>query len=361
MAKVLRVRDDGIYIVGAGAQTPIGRSVLSAAAAVRCGISASAEHPYMLDRYGEPMVVARAPWLDDSAALEGRIITLAIDAAREAIHPIVSRLDSLRRHLRVHVALSAENLADPGQRQRVLDRFAIETNLAVETARRPQVECVVDGHAGGLLALERAARQLVRGEAELCLVGAADSWMGVDSLEALDYMGRLHSVNERWGFTPGEGAAFCLVTTGAITRRLALTPLAELLSVASGHETNVLGTETVCTGDGLTAAFRRVLDRQPRVGHSYNDLNGETYRAEEYGFTICRTAEAFENADRFTAPAECWGDAGAASGLLAVTMPIASWARGYDEGAVQLAWSSSATSPLRAAALLRQPTASSPN
>lgn len=352
------IRADAIYIVGAGAQTPIGRSVLSAAAAVRCGISAGAEHSHMLDRHGEPMVVACAPWLDESTALEDRVATLAVDAAREAIHPIASRFDSLRRHLHVHIALSAENLADPRQRLRVLDRFAIATGLAAETARSAPIDCVVDGHAGGLLALERAARQLARGDAELCLVGAADSWIGVDRLEDLDYSGRLHSVNERWGFTPGEGAGFCLVTTGAVARRLALTPLAELLGVASGHETNVLGSETVCTGDGLTAAFRSVLDRQPRVGHSYNDLNGETYRAEEYGFTICRTADSFESADRFTAPADCWGDMGAASGMLMVTMPIAAWARGYDEGAVQLAWSSSATSPLRAAALLRQPTAS---
>lgn len=353
MAKTRGIRDDAIYIVGAGAQTPLGRSVLSAAAAVRCGISAGAEHPYMIDRHGEPMVVARAPWLDVSAALEKRIVTLAVDAAREAIHPIESRFDSLRRHIHVHVALSAENLADPGQRQRALDRFAIEIDLA-DAARGAQIDCVVDGHAGGLLALERAVRQLSRGEAELCLVGAADSWIDVDRLEDLDYSGRMHSINDRWGFTPGEGAAFCLVTTGTVARRLAVTPLAELLAVASARETNVMGSESVCTGDGLTAAFRGVLDRQTRVGHSYCDLNGETYRAEEFGFTICRTAESFENADRFTAPADCWGDAGAASGILAVTMPLAAWARGYDGGAVQLAWSSSATSPLRAAALLRQ-------
>jgi len=140
-----------------------------------------------------------------------------------------------------------------------------------------------------------------------------------------------------------------------VARRLALTPLAELLAVASAPEANVLGSGTVCTGAGLTAAFLQVLDGQPRVSHSYCDLNGETYRAEEYGFAICRVGESFEHPDRFTAPAGCWGDAGAASGLLAATMPLAAWARGYAEGAVQLAWSSSATSPLRAAALLQQP------
>jgi len=355
MSNRLNVRNDALYIVGAGAQTPLGCSVLSAAAAVRCGFSAGAEHPYMLDRHGEPMVVACAPWLDASVALEDRIVSLAAGAVREAIHPIAGRFDAVRRHLNVYIALSAENLEGPAQRRRVLDRIAVETDFATEGRRSQGVECIVDGHAGGLLALELAAGQLVRGEAELCLVGAADSWIGVDSLEALDYMGRLHSVNERWGFTPGEGAAFCLVTTGAVARRLALTPLAELLGVASALETNVLGSETVCTGDGLTEAFLKVLDGQPRVSHSYCDLNGETYRAEEYGFTICRVGEAFENPDRFTAPAECWGDAGAASGLLAATMPLAAWARGYAEGAVQLAWSSSATSPMRAAALLRQP------
>jgi len=355
MSKRLHVRSDALYIVGAGAQTPLGRSVLSAAAAVRCGVSASAEHPFLLDHHGEPMVVARAPWLDASVALEDRIVSLAASAAREAIHPMADRFDALRRHLSVYIAVSAENLAGAAQRQRVLDRIAVETNFATEAGRSQGVECIVDGHAGGLLALELAARQLVRGEAELSLVGAADSWIGPDSLEALDYAGRLHSVNERWGFTPGEGAAFCLVTTGGVARRLALTPLAELLGVASAEEANVLGSETVCTGDGLTEAFLKVLDGQSRVSHSYCDLNGETYRAEEYGFAICQVGESFENPDRFTAPAECWGDAGAASGLLAATMPLAAWARGYAEGAVQLAWSSSATSPLRAAALLHQP------
>jgi len=349
---------DAIYIVGAGAQTAIGRSVLSAAAAVRCAISAFAEHPFMVDRHGEPMVVARAGWLDHSVALEDRIVALAVDAAREALHPIAARLDSLRRHIHLHVALSAETLDEPASRQRVLDRVATESNLALPMIRGARIDGVADGHAGALLALERAVRALVRGDSELCLVGGADSWQDVDRLEAIDYAGRLHTTNDNWGFTPGEGAAFCLVTTGAVARRLKLVTLAEVLGVACAYETNLLGSRTVCTGDGLTAAFRGALDRQPRVAHAYCDLNGETYRAEEYGFAICRTGDSFENADRFTAPADSWGDVGAASAALALTLPLAAWARGYDAGPVQLVWSSSASAPLRAAALLRQPSAS---
>jgi 3-oxoacyl-[acyl-carrier-protein] synthase-1 len=351
-------QDDAIYIIGAGAQTPVGRYVLAAAAAVRCGISAYAEHPFMIDKHGEPMVVARADWLDETLPLADRIVTLAVDAAQEALHPLAAQLPALRRQMRVHLALSAENLPDPAQRQSVLDRFAAGAGF---TPADPPIEPVADGHAGGLLALENACRQLRRGEASLCLVGGADSWLDPERLEAIDFAGRLHSVNYSWGFTPGEGAGFCLVTTGAMARRLGLPPLAELLAVATAQETKLMGTKTVCLGEGLTAAFRGVLmagQAAARVAHCYCDFNGETYRADEYGFTICRTREGFEDPGSFTAAAECWGDVGAASGSLALTLPLAAWSRGYAKGPVTLAWSSSARAPLRAAALLKQPAAS---
>jgi 3-oxoacyl-[acyl-carrier-protein] synthase-1 len=345
------IRDESIYIVGAGAQTPVGRYVLAAAAAVRCGISAYAEHPFMIDKYGEPMVVARAEWLDETLPLEDRIVTLAVDAAEEALYPLGEHLATLRGKMRIHLALSSENLPGSAQRQRVLERLAAGVDFG---ARSAPIEPVVDGHAGGLLALENAVRQLRCSEAQICLVGGADSWLDPLRLEAVDFAGRLHSVNYSWGFTPGEGAGFCLVTTGTVARRLGVTPLAELLNVATAQETKLMGTQTVCLGEGLTTAFRRVLDPHNRVAHSYCDLNGETYRADEYGFTICRASQYFEEAGRFTAAAECWGDVGAASGPLALTLPIAAWARGYASGRVILAWSSGASAPLRGGALVKQ-------
>jgi hypothetical protein len=51
-------------VVALGASTPVGRDAWSSAAAVRAGISAFAQHPYMIDTAGEPMQVARVPWLD---------------------------------------------------------------------------------------------------------------------------------------------------------------------------------------------------------------------------------------------------------------------------------------------------------
>lgn len=352
--KPATLQEDSIYIVGAGAQTPVGRGVLSAAAAVRCRLSAYAEHPFMFDEHGEPMIVARAGWLDETQPLEDRIVTLAVDAAQEALRPLDARASTLRRQVRVHLALSNETVSGAAQRQKILDRFAAGTGFASDSS----VEVIVDGHAGGLLVLENAVRQLRSGEAQLCVVGGADSWLDPEQLDALDRAGRLRSAEHRWGFTPGEGAGFCLVTTGAAARRFALPPLAELLGVATARETKLMDTRSICIGEGLTAAFLGVLDPRHRVAHSYCDFNGETYRADEYGFTICRTSECFENAGSFTAAADCWGDVGAASGPLALTLPLAAWARGYAMGPVTLAWSSSARSSLRAAALLKKATRS---
>jgi 3-oxoacyl-[acyl-carrier-protein] synthase-1 len=344
------LQEDSLYIVGAGAQTPVGRSVLAAAAAVRGAVSAYAEHPFMIDQHGEPMIVARARWLDEALPLEDRVTALAVDAAREALRPLAERLPSLRQKLRVHLALSAETLPEAPRRRGVLERLSAEAGL---TAVDAGVEPVAAGHAGGLLALQAASAELRHGEAQCCLVGGADSWLHPEPLGRIDLAGRLHSVNHSWGFTPGEGAGFCLLATGAVARRLGLDPLAELLGVATAEESKLLGTPTICVGEGLTAAFRGVLDPRRRVSHSYCDFNGETYRADEYGFAVCRTSECFEDAGSFTAAAECWGDVGAASGPLSLALPLAAWARGYARGPVNLVWSSGAHAPLRAAALLR--------
>lgn len=348
------VADEAICIVGAGAQTPVGRSVLAAAAAVRCGVSAYAEHPFMIDRCGEPMIVAMAEWLDESLPLEDRIATLVADAAREALHPLGPQFASLTRNMSVHFALAGEIMPERSQRERVLGRALDGMGLptALETGT------VAAGHAGGFLALENAVRELREGRTGLCLVGGADSWLDPERLEAVDSAGRLHSVNNSWGFTPGEGAGFCLLTTGAFARASGLVPLAELMAVATAEEANRMGTKSVCLGEGLTAAFQAVLSASRHLGrpvnHCYCDFNGETYRAEEYGFAICRTREGFDDPGSFTAAAECWGDVGAASGPLALALPLAAWARGYAKGTVNLAWCSSASGPLRGAALLRQ-------
>ena len=80
-------------------------------------------------------------------------------------------------------------------------------------------------------------------------------------------------------------------------------------------------------------------------------MNGEPYRADEFGFTALRTKEGFESASDFVAPADCWGDVGAAGGLLHLMLACAAAHKGYANGPLALVWAS-AEAGERAAALL---------
>src|SRR5215472_12059338 len=72
-------------VLGVGAVTSIGLNAVSTAAAQRAGIAGHADHPFMIDRNGDPMVVARVPWGNEDMDGVARMVELAVPAARAAI------------------------------------------------------------------------------------------------------------------------------------------------------------------------------------------------------------------------------------------------------------------------------------
>jgi 3-oxoacyl-[acyl-carrier-protein] synthase-1 len=86
----------------------------------------------------------------------------------------------------------------------------------------------------------------------------------------------------------------------------------------------------------------------------YNDMNGEPYRADEFGFTGLRTKESFEALSDFVAPADCWGDVGSAGALLHVVLAAIAGKKRYARGEISLL-SASSDGGERAAAVLRIP------
>src|SRR5206468_2281355 len=71
--------------------------------------------------------------------------------------------------------------------------------------------------------------------------------------------------------------------SGDTVRRFGLEPLAHLLSVGTGFEQKRIKTQTVCIGEGLTAAFRTGLSGLPagtKVTDIYCDLNGSRTAAK---------------------------------------------------------------------------------
>jgi 3-oxoacyl-[acyl-carrier-protein] synthase-1 len=331
-----------IYVVGLGGSTPVGRNAWSSAAAVRAGISGFTQHPYMIDTAGEPMCAAIAPWLDIDIMGVERFKALLFPAIDQAFAPIAEA-----QSLRPRTALS---LGLPSQRPGLPENFQpMLMNALAEKYRSTfaSVAAFPNGHAAGLLALEAAARQLVQGAFDACVVAGVDSYLEPETLEWLEACDQLHGagpLNNAWGFIPGEAAGAILVMRHEFVVRLRLQPLARLLGLGSAFEPKRIKTETVCVGEGLTQAFRTALQALPegvKVTDVYCDMNGEPYRGDEYGFTCLRTKEYFESVSDFVAPADCWGDVSAASGPLYIGLAAIAGSKNYSNGNVAFAWASS--------------------
>jgi len=346
---------DGVYVVGLGASTPIGRNALTSAAAARAGISGFTEHPYMIDTAGEPMKVAMAPWIDVDLTGRDRLEMLLFPAIEQALEPLEA---DTRRQVKVALAVGL-----PAPKPGVADDLEAAMRASI-IARFPKkftaIALFTVGHAGPFLGMQVAHKKMLEGAFDACVVAGVESYLNPDTLEWLEEQDQLHGagpLNNAWGFIPGEAAGAALLMNGSAVAKLGSTPLGRVLSVGIGTEPNRIKTQTVCIGEGLTSAFREGLSGLPdgaKVTDVYCDMNGEPYRADEFGFTAVRVKESFESASDFVASADCWGDVAAASVPLGLIQATLAAHKAYANGTHAFVWASS-DSGERGAALLEVP------
>lgn len=341
-----------ICIVGFGGRTPVGSNALSTVAAVRAGISMFVEHPYLIDKSGRPMVVAMDTFLTDEITEAERFAKLGLSAAKEIMSNL-SNTSVIMDKIRIIIGLPAER---PGMPINLEDCITESfSNNIKEFVDGQDFEFFRTGRSAGLMALEEGWSRIRRGSDDIYLVGGIESYLEPDTLEWLDESDLLHSETNSWGFIPGEAASFCLLCSKREADRLGLKVFGQVLAVATELEYNVK-TDKVCVGEGLTKAVKRVLQVWPslstQVDHIICDLNGEPYRAEEFGYTLVRTGDRFVDPTDFMTPADCWGDIGAASGPLFLILQMIAGVKGNAKGPHTLALTSSESGE-RSAALLQ--------
>jgi 3-oxoacyl-[acyl-carrier-protein] synthase-1 len=275
------------------------------------------------------------------------MLNLALRAAIESAQQIRS---SLRGNGAASIALPP---GSSGLTSLDLEVVTARLNGEICEGKLRSTETFATGHAAGIMALQWASSLLDTGKTDWCIVGGVDSYLDVQRLESLDENDELHSANNPWGIIPGEAAAFCIVTTERFAFSHAIEVLARVESADCAYEEQGRS-GAVCLGEGLTAVFRSVLAAIPeteKVGGVICDMNGEPSRTDEYGFTIARLSNHFKDASDVVTPADCWGDVGAASGLLFLGLAIVAARKHYAKGPRTLLWSSSKTGE-RAAALI---------
>jgi 3-oxoacyl-[acyl-carrier-protein] synthase I len=331
-----------IVLVGVGAATALGATADATGAATRAGIAGFTDHPFMRDARGDPFVVAMADWIAPGMQATARMRELVRQAAREAAEHVPAARGAPRARLAAFVGLPESR---PGLDGSLADAITatLGDTLGPHLAAA-DVHLLPAGHASGLLAMAAAARLLHQGGVEFALAGGVDSQIDADTLEWLDRCNRLHVPTNGWGYIPGEAAALCLLCTARTAERHGLEPLGRMGAFGAAQEPNRIYTETICLGRGLTQAVRQTLDAMPAgvtVDATICDQNGEAYRADECGFMLARTSERFVAPTEFVAPADCWGDVGAASGPLFVLLAARAANMGYATGCRTLLWASS--------------------
>lgn len=339
-----------LYLSALGASTPVGRNVWTSAAAARAGVCGFCEHPYMVDTAGEPMRIARAPWIDievEGVERYAELLLPAIDEAMVAWYGAPARIGLA--------------LVLPPQRPGRPASLASDLLVRIEhryPGRFGGALAFETGHAGGHLALEAAVRSCAAGSIEACMVCAVDSYLDPETLDWIEACDQLHGggpLNNAWGFVPGEAAGVALVGGADFVQRHGLTPMAAIDAVGIGHENMVPGSDEPITGEGLSQAFRAALAELAngaRIDNVVCDMNGEAWRADEYGFAVLRGGDRFRAATAFIAPADCWGDVGAAGLPLHMALAAIGHLKRYDKGPLSMVWGSSASGE-RGAVLLR--------
>ena len=345
---------DPLVVTGAGLVSPVGRDCDSCAAAIRAGISRFFEIPKFAGADGARATGALAYGLTDARSGSDRLLAMAIPAAQEALfraEAYCRALDPARGRLLLSLG------AEERPRYEDFDRGDLATLLeqAQLGALADAVELLRDGHAGGLLALRRAAALLYGGEATHCVIGAADSLVEVPALSWLDEKGRLKSETRPHGLIPGEAAAFLVVERRSAAAARDATPFAEITALVIGREkANVLGDEPL-RGLGLAEAIAPVVKAaRGDIAGILCDLNGEYYRMKEWGLAMGRAFEGAGALPPLWHPAVSIGDVGAASAAAYVAIVTTAFARGYFAGSQLLVWSAS-DSGTRASALVRAP------
>src|SRR5205085_2526570 len=229
-------------------------------------------------------VLAMAPYLGPYLPFSERLVGLALPAAREALASVTGRLPA---PLSIATFLGLPS-ARPGLPADMGPELARQLTMAtMPEYRLSPMQVLPQGHAAGLMAVEAACRSIREEKSLFCLAGGVDGYIDPDTMDWLEEHEQVHHPDNAWGFIAGEAASFCLLCGEKVAEEMKLRVLCRIVAIATDMEPNRIKTDTICLGHGLTKVFRQVLPSLPpetRINHTICDQNGESYRADEYGF-----------------------------------------------------------------------------
>ena len=237
----------------------------------RAGISGFTEHPYITDTEGEPMRVAMAPWLEPGARVSTGSRRCLFPALEQAVGTVRRRSWRRRRNWRWPSDLPSLDAGAAGRHGRAAlgahlpptrgpirgdrDVSSPATPPASSAARRVaargdrRIRCVRRGWGGELRRAGNAA--VARRAANSCTARGRSTTRG-DSFPAKRPGPCCCAARRHWTACGSRRSRWCA-------------------GLAPPWSRTAIKTETVCIGEGLTAAFRPV-PRGPAAGGGVSDV-----------------------------------------------------------------------------------------
>jgi 3-oxoacyl-[acyl-carrier-protein] synthase-1 len=330
----------GFAITAVGLLTAVGLTVESSCAALRAGVVRAREINEC------PLAEGFAVGHQIADLTEGfvhsgfwvRAGSLAVlDLMRNGVLPDATREEFWRRTAIVAVAPLID--AD-----RFCDTLEPLPDALVECFMGPLVDLlglpippvhltgVASGHAGIAEAVHLAAAFIARGSVERAVVVGVESHLDPTSLQWLADRGRLKGPDRPAGVMPGEAAAAILLEAPDAAAARHAPYVATVSGAATVRDAAVeVGEkpEVAQVGRAMARAMREAFVSPPSGAcHVIVDLNGEPWRAQAWGHAQVHLAP-HDVQWQVTAPAESFGEIGAASGVAALCVGVQGFARGY--------------------------------
>ncbi len=333
-----------VVVTGAGIVSPLGYDAASTTAAARGGVSRFMAIPEFATTTGAGAAGAIAKELTDGRSGTDRLLALAIPAMQEALFGAEGFCDDLdlgRADLVLGLAPVDRPSYGPFEESDLADLLeACEADpLGASVVR------IHEGQTAGLRAIGAAIDRLRAGDRACCVAGAFDSLLDYPVLDALDRGGRLKTDDRAVGLLPGEAAAFIVLETAESASVRGARPLARIVSLGFAPEEAPLASGRPSRAVGLTLAVKGALDGAGpaggRIDEIFTDLNGEPYRMREWAVAQSRVLGGNQGRGLLRHPADCFGDVGAAAGVVLVAMAITMFGRGWSAGPHALVWCSS--------------------
>lgn len=321
-------------ITGLGLTTSVGHDHKTACASMRAGLKRpdklwnyylSATKPFEDEDDG---YVTGHPVLDgDYDNREERMVKLLAMAFDDLMQDVADSI--LPEETPLYLALPEKERFTPDD-QSLLDLIRENTSIPFF---EQGFQMFQKGHAGMIMALSHATKAIREGQFNRVFIAGTDSLIGFNDLSRFNRLDRLKSSLNPVGFMPGEAASVVLLekTQSALNRKAAVQCMVKAFATAK-EENHVLSIRPQ-GGDGLSKAVSLVMEQAREdtlvVDTVISDMNGESFRAEEWAMIQARVMNKISGEKNRIFPAICIGDTGAASSGVAFCIAARAMARGY--------------------------------